>query len=94
MKKSDFKIAYSIVREIINEWDPYGLIATGAPEDEFDSEVHSIVGQIPRIQSSNDAIHAIKRVFASNFEPERFSIDECSEVGRKLYVALDSKGIL
>lgn len=69
--KSDYKRAVRVVREVVHAWDPYRLIAGGAPDDEFDHEIASVVAQIPRIRSARDASHALSRVFSSSFGPIR-----------------------
>ena len=92
--KRHIDVAISICRNVINTWDPYGLIVGGAPDDEFDSEIAAIVGQLDRIKSSNDAAHVISRVFSSAFESERFDADSCSDVGTILFDKLLHAGIL
>jgi hypothetical protein len=86
--KADHTLALKVVRGIIHEWDPYSLLAGGAPADEFDSEIASVVKQIPRIKSQQDAALAISRVFSSAFEKERFTPNDCAAIGTKLYDAL------
>lgn len=39
MKKATYMRALEVVGSVIHDWDPYGLIAGGAPADEFDSEI-------------------------------------------------------
>ncbi|MDA0810669.1 MAG: DUF1871 family protein [Planctomycetota bacterium] len=85
--RKDYDRAVSVVRAVIKRWDPYSLLAGGAPVDEFDSEIASVTAQIPRIRSSNDAVHAVSRVFSSAFDAEAFSIANCTEVGNHLYSA-------
>jgi hypothetical protein len=34
----------AFLRRVLNEWDLYGLIGMGAPEDEFDSKRDRIYG--------------------------------------------------
>ena len=92
--RADYDRALAVVRDVIHEWDPYALIAGGAPADEWDGEIASVVAQIPRIKSQDDAAHAVSRVFASALEPEGFSPADCAEVGRRLYLALADAGLL
>ena len=94
IKKRRYNLALEITRVIVHEWDPYGLIKGGAPHDEFDREIASIVSQIHRIQSSNDAVEVVSRVFSSSFEPHLFKPEQCKHVGEKLHQALESKGLL
>jgi hypothetical protein len=92
--KHNYRNAIAVIREVIHKWDPYRLLACGAPEDEFDAEVRAIVRQIPRINSTEDAIHAVSRVFTSSFEPGVFKPDDCKEVGKEIYKALKEHGLL
>lgn len=88
MKRDDYELALRVVREVVEAWDPYFLIAMGCPADEFDAEIASVVAQIPRIKSEHDAALALSRVFSSAFEPERFTPDACAETGRQLFAVL------
>ena len=85
---------FETVRKVIHEWDPYDLLAGGAPDDEFDSEISAVIRQLDRIRSSRDACHVISRVFSSSFEPELFQIEHCQSVGLRLYEALAERGII
>jgi hypothetical protein len=90
----DYKLAVDTIRVIIHEWDPYGLIRGGAPQDEFDREIASVASQLSRIQSSKDAAYVVSRVFSSNFEPHLFKPEACADVGEKLFKALKDRGLL
>jgi hypothetical protein len=92
--KADYKVALQVVGVVIREWDPYALIATGCPEDEFAAEIASVVAQVPRIKSPQDAAHAISRVFSSAFQPEGFTPENCAEAGSKLFGALSDNGLV
>lgn len=50
VKQSQADIFFS-VREIINKYDPARLIVIGAPEDEYDPEVKTIVYQLKNDQT-------------------------------------------
>ena len=82
------------VRSVIHEWDPYGLLAGGAPDDEFDGEISAVFRQLDRIRSSRDASHVISQVFSSSFEAELFQIEDCQSVGERLYEVLAQQGII
>ena len=94
MTKADYKLALQVVGEVVREWDPYALLAGGCPADEFDSEIASVVTQIPRIKSEKDATLALSRVFSSAFERDRFTPDECAGAGSKLFAALLANGLV
>jgi Domain of unknown function (DUF1871) len=92
--RADYDRAFAVVRKAINAWDPYGLIGGGSPFDEWDSEVASIVAQIPRISSARDAAHAIARTFAGSLDHEGFSPEDCKAVGAQVFQELVSARIL
>jgi hypothetical protein len=92
--KAEYRSALSVVRTVIHQWDPYGLLAEGAPRDEFDREIASVVSQISRIKSSKDASRVVSRVFSSSFERNLFRPDHCAEVGENLYAALKAHDLL
>ncbi len=94
MKKAAYKRALEVVGSVVREWDPYALIAGGAPPDEFDSEIAAVVTQIPRIKTEKEAALALSRVFSSAFEAERFTPKECTEAGKKLFAALSANGFV
>ncbi len=94
MKMAAYKRALEVVGAVVREWDPYRLIAGGAPADEFDSEIAAVVTQILRIKTEKVAVLALSRVFSSAFEPERFTPEQCREVGKKLFVALSVNGLV
>jgi hypothetical protein len=88
LKKNAWKRVFVVARQVINEWDPYGLMACGCPEDEFDSEVNAVIRQLDRIGSAEDAAQVLSRIFSSSFDPEPFTIEQCRPAGQRLYQAL------
>jgi hypothetical protein len=92
--RAEYDRAFAVVRGVIHDWDPYSLIRGGAPADEWDSEIASLVDQIPRIHSPDDAIDAVSRVFSAAFEPEGFAPADCTDIGHRLYSALTASGVL
>jgi hypothetical protein len=93
-KKRLYEKALEGVRCVIHEWDPYSLLAGGAPKDEFDSEISAVVGQLGRIHSAEDACHVISRVFSSSFEPDLFKLEHCRAVGKRLFDVLVEREII
>jgi len=92
--RDDYDRAFAVVRKVIAEWDPYGLIGGGAPLDEWDSAVAKIVAQIPRIGSAKDAAQAVSHTLSRELETAGFSPAECVAVGGQLFEALVDASIL
>jgi hypothetical protein len=80
---------FDIVKQAIDEWDPYGLLSAGAPSNEFDRESWSISNKISKESSVKDIAITISKVFSSSFEP--FSVDECIKVAEKIKKAMREK---
>ncbi|MDV2581587.1 DUF1871 family protein [Alkalibacillus haloalkaliphilus] len=81
MKKN---IANQIVEKNINAWDPMGLIAGGAPLDEFSVESKRIVEELPHIDSSSELAVKIKKVFDKAFD-EDFNYEACLNISQKIW---------
>jgi hypothetical protein len=94
MKKADYKRALQVVGSVVRKWDPYSLIAGGSPEDEFDSEIASVVAQIPRTKTEKEATLTLSRVFSAAFESDRFTPDKCREAGKRLFADLSANGFV
>ena len=92
--RTDYDLAFQIVKGVVDAWDPYGLLAGGAPRDEFESEVGKLLPRLRDVHSSEDATREISAVFARAFEPGKFTPELCSEVGAQLYSALQKAGLL
>lgn len=92
--REKYQQMWDLTADVIRKWDPYGLLAGGAPPDEFDHEIASLVAQIPRINSAADATLAVSRIFGSNFDSGSFPADSCRDVGKELFATLQEKGLL
>lgn len=92
--RPDYDRVLRVVREVVHRWDPYRLLRSGCPLDEFDREIAAVARQIPRIRSKDDAAHTLSRVFSSAFEREGFSPEACASPGAELYEALSAGGLL
>ena len=92
--RADYERAIEAVREVIRRWDPYGLLGSGCPPDEFDREIAAVVAQAPRIRSRADATQALSRVFSSAFDPERFWLEDCATAGAELFEVLSAHHLL
>jgi Domain of unknown function (DUF1871) len=92
--RPEYDAAMDAVGAVINAWDPYSLLAGGAPSDEFEAKIATLVTRIPRLHSPADAARQISEVFSAAFELERFTIADCSDVGGQLYDRLRASGLL
>lgn len=82
-KAEHFKRAFVKTRTVFNEWDPYDLIKSGAPEDEYDDYVHNVLSGL--INNSNDLEIAeqLNRKLSEAFE-KYFTVEECLNIIKKM----------
>lgn len=92
--KNQWKQIEAVVRKVIHEWDPYQLIAGGAPDDEWDDEIMSIVGRVSNLKTEAEIIVAISEVFSKSFQPAGFALNDCAEVGQRLFTELNKAGLI
>ena len=92
--RRDYDKALGIVGGVIRGWDPYSLIAQGAPGDEFDGQIARITARIPGFRSPEDAAQAISDVFSTSFGPDTFGAAECSAPAIELFAALRRADLL
>ncbi|MFM8745009.1 MAG: hypothetical protein ACKODM_16995 [Cytophagales bacterium] len=43
MKRDSYEKIYDSIKNLVNEFDPCGLIGAGAPDDEYDWLIHQII---------------------------------------------------
>jgi len=81
-------ITYTIIKRIIDEWDPVDLLITHAPADEYDSESTGIFVRAVEMNSANIEVLAniIFEVFVENFGDDVFILgfDECIKIAKKV----------
>lgn len=61
------KTKFAVVKAELASIDPYCLLASGAPEDEFDGEALSISGRITSTSGAQDVAEAIAAVLNDAF---------------------------
>jgi hypothetical protein len=82
------------VRRLVHKWDPYALLAHGAPEDEWDFIIAMILAKVPTIRSPLDARRVVFEVFSSQFGSHNFPMESCSSYGDDLFRALARLGMV
>ena len=92
--RAQYDEAFQLVREVIASWDPYSLIATGGPPDEFDDEVARVLAGIRGATSSTDIAEVVLNVFGEAFGESGFDVGSCAEVGQQIYSRMSAAGLL
>jgi hypothetical protein len=75
---------FPIVKKHIDAWDPFSLLAGGAPSDEFDSESMMVAQRIRPSFSAKEIARIIRLVFSSQFDALSFPEEDCMSVAEKI----------
>lgn len=75
---------YNVVKDVIDKWDPIGLLELGCPDDEYDPEIQDIVVILDNTYSINDLALEIQKVFIKWFD-EELPKEECHRASMKLW---------
>lgn len=76
-----------VVKRVINEWDPINLFPE-APENEYWSEIDSIIEKSSRLENSEELAKVIQTVFIDSFDEDifRYSFEECLKIAGKILI--------
>jgi hypothetical protein len=83
-----YKQFHATVRIIFNDVDPKGLIRDGAPSDEYESEVSSLLPMLKRCRSEADVDRAIAKVLADSFNETEPGMRALKPMTQKVYLAM------
>ena len=92
MLKQSHAAVFFFIREIINKHDPIGLIAIGAPEDEYDPEVKTIVYQLKDVRTIAQMQDLVYQELLRWFEEKSIvgEWDSYAEIANEIYNGLNT----
>ncbi|RSL28923.1 DUF1871 family protein [Salibacterium salarium] len=81
---------FIIVKEVINDWDPLGLLDMGEPDDEYVPEIRDVVHLLSNIKSVDELAVEIHKVFVKWFGEDltdsiEYTIEKCYPVALKIW---------
>ena len=71
--------------ECVNGRDPMGLLAMGAPEDEYSTEIARIEGMVTEDMDESEVFGVVWEVFRTSFDPIEPSRARCRLVAREIF---------
>jgi hypothetical protein len=84
--KDRFRDVYNDARKIINRHDPVGLIRIGAPDDEYEAEVGTILPRLQGARSSQDVQQIVHEEFRRWFgSSARWSTVDYEVMAREIW---------
>ncbi|MCA1063733.1 DUF1871 family protein [Rossellomorea sp. AcN35-11] len=81
--KEKYNETFNIVKKIINDWDPVGLLPS-APEDEYEIEIARIVSLLYKADSVITLADGIGQIFTKAFDWS-FTEEEYLPVAQKIW---------
>ena len=73
------------ITNIINQWDPIDLLAMGAPDDEYESEIYAIFQILPHVDDvyrlNQKVIDIFTEAFGESFEK---NVEDCLIISQQL----------
>ena len=77
--------SFQQIREVINQWDPIGLLELNPIEDEYDTEVREIEKALESSLDVDSLAEAIKASFEKWFTDDfQRPLSECKEIAVKI----------
>jgi hypothetical protein len=93
--RREYQQALKIIGNVVRAWDPYCLIANGAPSDELDGEIVKVTARVPSFCSPSAVALALSEIFSTSFGPEgRFSVADCSGPAEQIFMELGHAKLL
>ena len=84
--KARYNQTFKVVKRIINDWDPIGLLPP-APDDEYEMEIGRIVVLLHKAESANILAVEIGSIFNQSFDLN-ITIEKCLPVAEKIWEAV------
>ena len=86
--EAEYGSLYTEVSRVMREADPIRLIAIGAPEDEYDVEIRTILPRLHEAKSSDDVQRIVHEEFVHWFSAEIAGpAEQYAEVSKKIWEA-------
>ena len=80
---------YTAVKRCVDAWDPMGLLAGGAPPDEYECEIRMIAERIHPGDAPETIVKTVDEVFSKMFWPDYFGVEKCRDVAEKISAGLN-----
>jgi len=84
---------YTVVKEIIDKWDPFDLLAIHCPDDEYDSEIREIVVALSNLSNAEELAAEINKILYQAFNEDFRKSSDCSLIAHEILKALQESGL-
>ncbi|WP_152394271.1 DUF1871 family protein [Paenibacillus guangzhouensis] len=84
---------FTVVKEIIDNWDPIGLLAIHCPDDEYESEIREIVTALSYTTNAEELASKINNILYQAFEEDFKKSNDCNVIAHEILRALHERGL-
>lgn len=79
-------LTYEEIKQIIDKWDPIGLLAISCPEDEYEPEIKELLARLSDYCSVDETAKIIYDVFIEMFGADTFTeeLNKCEEIALQI----------
>jgi hypothetical protein len=84
---------FTIVKEIIDKWDPFDLLAIHCPDDEYESEIREIVNTLSNITNAEELAAKIKNILYQALDEDFKKSNDCIVIAHEILEALHERGL-
>jgi hypothetical protein len=88
MDKQSYRNTFDAIKGIFIEFDPLGLIAGGAPEDEYDLEISTLIPQLRTCHSLSDVADSIRAVLSDLLDLHDLPADVVRAMSEKVLATM------
>ncbi|UOQ46833.1 DUF1871 family protein [Gracilibacillus caseinilyticus] len=82
MSKEKYNEIFDVVKKVINEWDPIGVLPY-APDDEYKFEVAKVVTLLSKVENVEELSDGLAKIFKKALE-WNFTKEECLPIAKKI----------
>ncbi|HZH61965.1 MAG TPA: DUF1871 family protein [Metabacillus sp.] len=79
---------FSIVKEVIDEWDPFNILVKHCPDDEYDEEIKDIVEVLPKVKDAEELAKAINQIMYKAFDKDFKKSKDCLMIAKEIFKLL------
>jgi hypothetical protein len=79
-------MTYEKIKQIIDTWDPIGLLAMDCPEDEYEPEIKELFARLNTSLSADKTAKIVYDVFIEMFGADTFTeeLSKCKEIALQI----------
>jgi hypothetical protein len=92
--RDDYDRAFAIVRAAVARWDPALLLSGGAPADEWDAEIASLLPKLRTSKTSANLADELFALFGGRCGQATVGFEECRAAATEIILRLKTEALI